>query len=178
MVPDAQGLMQLLLLPDRLAHLGVVELEALSLRLLQGPPHFDLDLLAFPDLQRLVVRLHGQDLLPDVHPPVERDHVCHGDLLCRVRFRRSSPQDRAVHQVAVCLCPGTTGASGTQASPFPLLDPGRLALHNEQVVGDAVRLIGSRGCLEGDELLAWADPALLGRLWPPRAACLAHELVI
>ena len=77
-----------------------------------------------------------------------------------------------------CLCPGTTGASGTQASPFPLLDPGWLALHNEQVVGDAVRLIGSRGCLEGDELLAWADPALLGCLWPPRAACLAHELVI
>ena len=52
----SQGLMQLLLLPDRLVHLGVVELEALSLRLLQGPLHFDLDLLALPDLQRLVVR--------------------------------------------------------------------------------------------------------------------------
>ena len=30
----------------------------------------------------------------------------------------------------------------------------------------------------GDELLAWADQALLGCLWPPRAARLAHELVI
>ena len=67
---------------------------------------------------------------------------------------------------------------GPTASPFPLLDPGRLALQDEQVVGDAVRLIGGRGCLEGGELLAGADPALLGCLWPPRSACLAHELVV
>ena len=69
---------------------------------LQGPLH-DLDLLALPDLQRLIVRLHGQDLLPE---PVKRDHGSHGDLLCRVRFRRSP---RIVPStVAVCLRPGTT----------------------------------------------------------------------
>ena len=125
-------------------------------------------LLVQPDLHRLVIRLHGQDLLPDVHPHVKRD----GDLISRVRFWRGSPQDRAVHQVAVGLCQGTTGANGTQASPFPLLDPDWLALQDEQVVGEAVRLIGGRGCLEGGGLLAGADPALL--LWPPRSACLAH----
>ena len=53
-----------------------------------------------------------------------------------------------------------------------------LALHNEQVVRDAVRLVGSRGCLEGDKLLARADPALIGCLRPPRAACLTHEFVV
>ena len=62
--------------------------------------------------------------------------------------------------------------------PHPAAGSSRLALHNEQVVRDAVRLVGSRGCLEADKLLARADPALIGCLRPPRAACLTHEFVV
>ena len=58
---------------------------------------------------------------------------------------------------------------GQRHPGFPL-DPDWLALQDEQVVGDAVRLIGGRGCLEGAGLLVG--------VWPPRSACLAHELVV
>lgn len=68
-----QGPVELLFLPNGLLHLRVAEREALRLRFLQGSLCLDLDLLVLPHLHRLGVRLHGENLLPDVHPQIQRD---------------------------------------------------------------------------------------------------------